>query len=622
MDLNFPELDGLDGLDRLDRLDPHTQQITSALRRQHQAVPSTGVFRQQCHQLNQYPQSQAHANDQRMPMASSSFTTPSFAHTSTLHRPPTDTGPAFQSSFPYSYGQTSQRESTYLPFPNALPDSYSTPNNALNIPYQSDQLGSAYIPEPSTPHDPNTSRPQHLPSVAAWQGYSHMGSSPPVDANTIAPGTTTAILPRGTYGLRFDSYETAFATIDPMFRDSVTIEDDDVLEVVQNKWKHVKSLVDAMRHDSFITAVDYKKTELGRAQTIDTQRFDRWQNRAREVVDAHFTMPKADEKIECVAWQIFEEIVEVHRTGFRVTKQTSDSETKCSKHIEDAVGVIKDFALVRQKLLERGNIYDLATSPKAFASNIAQFHRNNSKRPTGTGQGRGGAKSDGAIGKTYMSRAEFRQWVVAAKAKKATNGDGASNVNDRQQLLSANVNMSSASVSIPVVVEEASAFTANNLDVQRPPAQPNLGTSAALWEPPQTRGHETASPPRFGIDDVFDFERDLSPGVTGGLVPHEGVNYGAGAGAIFDGFTFENPTGGILFPNQQATHGAQHQSRCGVEPDRPSQLTAAYSTRPIVAAAGSTGIPQHYGASPGASANKRRRTDSVAVPEYAWYGTQ
>ena len=52
MDLNFPELDGLDGLDRLDRLDrldPHTQQITSALRRQHQAVPSTGVFRQQCH---------------------------------------------------------------------------------------------------------------------------------------------------------------------------------------------------------------------------------------------------------------------------------------------------------------------------------------------------------------------------------------------------------------------------------------------------------------------------------------------------------------------------------------------------------------------------------------------
>ena len=46
MDLNFPELDGLDGLDRLD---PHTQQLTSALHRQHQAVPSTGVFRQQCH---------------------------------------------------------------------------------------------------------------------------------------------------------------------------------------------------------------------------------------------------------------------------------------------------------------------------------------------------------------------------------------------------------------------------------------------------------------------------------------------------------------------------------------------------------------------------------------------
>lgn len=53
-----------------------------------------------------------------------------------------------------------------------------------------------------------------------------------MDAIAIAPEKTITSLPLGTHGLRFDSYETAFAAVDPMFRDSITIKNDGVLEVI------------------------------------------------------------------------------------------------------------------------------------------------------------------------------------------------------------------------------------------------------------------------------------------------------------------------------------------------------------------------------------------------------
>jgi len=53
----------------------------------------------------------------------------------------------------------------------------------------------------------------------------------------------------------------------------------------------------------------------------------------------------------------------------------------------------------------------------AFVSAIAQYHRNNYKRPKSTGQNRRGAKAEGAIGKAYMSHAEYKDWIKATKAE-------------------------------------------------------------------------------------------------------------------------------------------------------------------------------------------------------------
>jgi len=162
MEVNFPELD---------QVDPDTQRIINNLHCQQQAAApaaSADIFRQHKFLSRQHPQDQAYISNQGMHMVDPSFTTPPFANTPTLKRPSTNAGLAFQLSPPYSYGQIQQRELTYIPFPDALPDPFATPNNAPKILYQGDQLGSTYTPLPSTIHEPNTGQPQRLSSVAGW----------------------------------------------------------------------------------------------------------------------------------------------------------------------------------------------------------------------------------------------------------------------------------------------------------------------------------------------------------------------------------------------------------------------------------------------------------------------
>jgi hypothetical protein len=552
------------------------------------------------------------SDHQGMHLANSSFATLPFAPTSSPEKPPRGANPAFQSHF---FGQGQQLDYNIDPtfFPSTAASYNFNPSHDNQY-----QFNPTIVPSAAASSDPDQTRPQGLPGIADVPSAAYMGSSSPIDATTIAPGATVTMLPPAADGLRFESYEAAFSTVDPMFRDPITIKDDDVLEVVQHKRTHVKSLVDAMRHGGFMSATDYKNTELGRNQTVDPQAFDYWQNGASEIVEAHLTMPRVGEKIECVAWEVFEEIVRVHRTGFRFTKEKADVMAKCSKRIEDAVGVIRGFALIRQKLLERGNINDLATNPKAFASVIAQYHRSNCKRPASTGQGRRGAKAEGAIGKAYMPRAEHKDWIKAVKAEaKAAGGGGALNVNEQQQSRSAAMITSQASGSVPVVKRKASALVASNQAAQRPPALPTLGTGASLLEPSQSQGHEATSALRFGIDNFFDFERNIDPSLTEQFMPRRGVGHGVGDGVRLGEFTFEASIDGISYPDQQVPGGAQHHSRHGGESGRPSQLAAAYGSPAIVADTGSTRFFQTYGGAPGEGPNKRLRTDSAAVLEDA-----
>jgi hypothetical protein len=176
---------------------------------------------------------------------------------------------------------------------------------------------------------------------------------------------------------------------------------------------------------------------------------------------------------------------------------------------------------------------------------------------------------------------------------------------------------SQASGSVPVAKRKASALVASNQPAQRPPALPTLGTGASLLEPSQSQGYEAASALRFGIDNFFDFERDVDPSLTEQFMPRGGVGHGVGEGVSFGHSTFDDSIDGVSFPDQQAPRGTQHQSCHGGEPGHPSQLAAAYGSHAIMADVGSIGFAQNYGGAPGAGPNKRPRTDSAAILEDA-----
>ena len=80
------------------------------------------------------------------------------------------------------------------------------------------------------------------------------------------PRATATMIPPSIDGLRFDSFAAASASVETMFREAVTIKDDNVLEVEKNKRQHVKSLVDALRHKGFKTAADPPKTKKDQAE--------------------------------------------------------------------------------------------------------------------------------------------------------------------------------------------------------------------------------------------------------------------------------------------------------------------------------------------------------------------
>jgi hypothetical protein len=76
-------------------------------------------------------------------------------------------------------------------------------------------------------------------------------------------------------------------------------------------------------------------------------------------------MPNIDERIEWIAWAIFEEILKVHRKGFRYTTQTADRKSKCSQRVKLAAVAIKATAMARQRILEGCGLSERAATRQA-----------------------------------------------------------------------------------------------------------------------------------------------------------------------------------------------------------------------------------------------------------------
>jgi hypothetical protein len=200
----------------------------------------------------------------------------------------------------------------------------------------------------------------------------------------------------------FDSCDHARAERDRLFRKPLAIAGDDVEEVDQHDGRYVLAIVKALRHKDFLPPPETKKTRAKNADGTkakktaaelivnlsdsDKAKWLKWQQDGQAKVEAHLDQPKrkADTLFHYQAWEVVSEVIKIHRQGFLFTNKKTDEELKCSARIEEAVRVIKGYALVRSKLLNGDKISNFCISPQAYAKVTVEAFWNNSGRKKNT----------------------------------------------------------------------------------------------------------------------------------------------------------------------------------------------------------------------------------------------
>ena len=281
----------------------------------------------------------------------------------------------------------------------ATPNYYQAPTSFASSPFDSsiftnqnqDQSEQSHpvrnsfaVSSPDAAHD----QTQRATSIAAAPGSPQANDSAHADAVAIVPRANTALPPPGLDGLQFASYEAASAANDSMFRAPVMAParaiGDDVVEVEQRKRLHVKSLVDALKHDGFMPPPEGWKGKDNRMVTQTQENKEdlvAWQERERASVRGWMKMPTIDVKLECMAWEIFEEILKVHRTGAKLSKKSTGSKSKkSSQRVQEAVKTLRDWANVRLKAINFDKIPNFAANPQGYAHATFINRRCNSKR--------------------------------------------------------------------------------------------------------------------------------------------------------------------------------------------------------------------------------------------------
>jgi hypothetical protein len=416
-----------------------------------------------------------------------------------------------------------------------------------NPTYQSEEHHPTESPssmESMRPRDTVHARTQHPMNAESRLDSSSSMPASPASAAIIAPHPMTAIPTPEVGGLRFDSYASATATVDPLFRDQVNVkpEDDDILEVEQNAKLHVQSLVDALNHDSWMEAEEFRIAVTGVKKeftTSEKQAWEQWQEDTFEVVEGHFEMPNIEVRIEWIAWAIFEEILKVHRKGFRYTTLTANRKEKCSQRVLLAVQAIKATAMTRQRILEGCDLSDLAAGPLAYARTTATSFRNNSGRKIKAQANGGGlqptkkrsAAAMGAVAERYMSRAEIR------RVKREDKDEEAQKAQEAQE-------------------QGAGTLMEGMQQAQRPAAPPtSMSSYLDTWTPPSQQAQRPAAPPT-SMPSYMDAWTPLSQPTQSGTQRMSNItNTGTDHNDVFDDNW--NPAVQSTPPNYGIRDGAQ-----------------------------------------------------------------
>jgi hypothetical protein len=491
----------------------------------------------------------------------------------------------------------------------------------------------------STPDAAHT-HTQGLASIAATSRSFQTDEGVHADAAAIMSGANSVLPPPRADGLRFQSYASASAASDRLFRAPIKATDDDVVEVEQNKQRHVRSLLDALKYDSYMPPPYEWRGEQNKVVPLTEERkvdWVVWQDRARESCRSWMKMPDIDVKLECAAWEIFEEILKVHRTGAKLSKQTKTKKSMiCSQRVQEAVQTLRDWALVRLNMINNHKIPIFAANPIGYAHKTYCYRRNNSGRSvgadaegeadapgvTGTGavQGDRGASENGAIASQCMPAIEV------TKRKRKASEAAKKDVQTQQKKKPATKTKAKKVPALPSPVhDQASIFSAINQPSMLLPHGSSYefsGTSGP--EPAHAARHGSMAPPPSPISNQYglggsvrtlaNLTLTMMPDNVNGLAASTQPTFASSIGntSIGNYNDYNNTYGGdqALYSDHmpydnQMMYGTQHQRHREADVNDQGRPAAAFD------AAASLAVPAQpfstQGGMPGGNVNKRQR---------------
>ena len=258
----------------------------------------------------------------------------------------------------------------------------STPNHYTTQPEQQRPAGNILGASPFPVADVAHAHAQGPASIAT-PGLPRANDTCSAGAAVPLPCANGALPPPGINGLRFHSFATASAAADLIFRKPVDAVSDDIDEVVNDKYRYVALLVEALKHDDHRPPPEEwrgNRNKIVARTQKEKADFVAWQERSREAVRSWLKMPNIGVKLESVAWEIFEEILKVRLAGAKLSKKPTSKSKTCSDLIQEAIGALRDWANVRLKAINSYKIPAFAANPTRYAHDTYTFFRNNSGR--------------------------------------------------------------------------------------------------------------------------------------------------------------------------------------------------------------------------------------------------
>lgn len=273
---------------------------------------------------------------------------------------------------------------------------------------------------------------------ASVPGDNTSGGHVPTAQAVTDPERPAQATQQNPYSLLFTSLDQALSVNNLMRRDELTrrVRRSDDWQMVQaNKAYYIGQYKQALQHPGFRapptqrnTLDAYRKKIIKDLEPEEIANYKRWMKSQADIVKCILTAPDEDKEVELRAWQIVEEMITLHQRGIKVTAQTKERSLTCTQRVAHGLKVLKDYPIIRHRILDGERIADFCASPDAYATaRTCNLDSNFNRRGGGKdNQSTAGTKSGmakdglGAAMKRRLTSEQMQKRVQEAKSASQT----------------------------------------------------------------------------------------------------------------------------------------------------------------------------------------------------------